>query len=591
MANEEFNLLTVKKPPEKRNLLEKYNIPVEHLSYEYITECKNIKELERIVLILRSGEEGFYPDLIRHAEEQLTSVNPGSIVLRKIQPTITRDMLGKDERQELDSDIDEWMKHMHLREKDLDDGKLLNQTEIIPQPDIRKITINSRQTSMNKTKTKRIKSCDYNAWDKYDVDTELNRIDLSEEQRQSQVKRNQQKQKEIFKKMSLTFTGTELSVMAEQEREKGNEAFKVGDYEEALQFYNSSLMIDSTINGYNNRAITYIKLHRFNDAVDDCNKVLAMDYTNVKALLRRALAFEQLEENKKALSDYETVLKIEPTNNLAIVAIKKLRIPCESKKVRIKIENDDNIQSSIEKIIDASYKKNDRKYEICFCDRAPTSSQYTKPLPHRKGNYCYDDSKISLNNNKKQSIFTHVEKSTRHSASSGVIIEELPNNEDVDIVAASNSKSKVIECEKNKEKIKFVRGDHAQDDFNGIINSPYEFILAWQSLRNDVDLKAHSQLLRTLGPDNLESVVGNKLDGQMFSKILHCLNQHFCNSNDAIMLRNFLMSLSQLKRFSIIKMFMDKNDEQALISMITFLNKEHVPQVEIICKAYNIKIT
>lgn len=53
MANEEFNLLTVKKPPEKRNLLEKYNIPVEHLSYEYITECKNIKELERIVLILR----------------------------------------------------------------------------------------------------------------------------------------------------------------------------------------------------------------------------------------------------------------------------------------------------------------------------------------------------------------------------------------------------------------------------------------------------------------------------------------------------------------------------------------------------------
>lgn len=54
----------------------------------------------------------------------------------------------------------------------------------------------------------------------------------------------------------MTFTGTELSVMAEQERAKGNEAFKAGDYEEALQFYNSSLMIDSTINGYNNRAIT-----------------------------------------------------------------------------------------------------------------------------------------------------------------------------------------------------------------------------------------------------------------------------------------------------------------------------------------------
>lgn len=44
--------------------------------------------------------------------------------------------------------------------------------------------------------------------------------------------------------------------MAEQEKEKGNEAFRAGDYEEALQFYNTSLAIDSTINGYNNRALT-----------------------------------------------------------------------------------------------------------------------------------------------------------------------------------------------------------------------------------------------------------------------------------------------------------------------------------------------
>lgn len=37
----------------QKSLLERYDIPVEHLSYEYISECTNAKRLERIVTILR----------------------------------------------------------------------------------------------------------------------------------------------------------------------------------------------------------------------------------------------------------------------------------------------------------------------------------------------------------------------------------------------------------------------------------------------------------------------------------------------------------------------------------------------------------
>lgn len=55
---------------------------------------------------------------------------------------------------------------------------------------------------------------------------------------------------------SVASTGTELTTWAEQEREKGNDAFKAGDYEEALHLYTTSLMIDSSINAYNNRAMT-----------------------------------------------------------------------------------------------------------------------------------------------------------------------------------------------------------------------------------------------------------------------------------------------------------------------------------------------
>lgn len=44
--------------------------------------------------------------------------------------------------------------------------------------------------------------------------------------------------------------------MADQEREKGNEAYKAGDYEEALEHYNISIKMNSNIITHNNRAMT-----------------------------------------------------------------------------------------------------------------------------------------------------------------------------------------------------------------------------------------------------------------------------------------------------------------------------------------------
>lgn len=57
--------------------------------------------------------------------------------------------------------------------------------------------------SKNNSQAKRIASCDYASWDKYDVDTELNKIDIRDEQKQAEAKRFQQKQKEICEKKKL----------------------------------------------------------------------------------------------------------------------------------------------------------------------------------------------------------------------------------------------------------------------------------------------------------------------------------------------------------------------------------------------------
>lgn len=37
------------------------------------------------------------------------------------------------------------------------------------------------------------------------------------------------------------------------------------------------------------------------------------------------------------------------------------------------------------------------------------------------------------------------------------------------------------------------------------IESPYEFLHVWQSLKNDADLSLHAQLLRSLAPEDLDT--------------------------------------------------------------------------------------
>ncbi|XP_011502259.1 PREDICTED: sperm-associated antigen 1-like [Ceratosolen solmsi marchali] len=343
---EGYNNIRISK--ERQSLLKKYDIPIEFLSYEHIGKCKKPKELERIVRILRSGEEGVYPHLTSFAEERLTLVKPDSQILRVVKPIVSKSLLDPQERKELETDVDDWMQEMRLRERDLVDERMSVSEQPLPQPSIRttiQSILNKSTAKMNSKTGKRISACDYIGWSKYDADTELNRMDLIEEQEKIAAKRFQEQQKvnrlksrkETIIEKSL-LTGTELSVMAMQEREKGNEAFRAKDYEEALQLYNTSIAMSCDINVYNNRAMTHIKLKNYEKAIDDCNSVLATDCMNLKALLRRGHAYEHLRKNTKALNDYDTVLRIDPMNQIALSAINKLRASDKLKTTRLIIE-------------------------------------------------------------------------------------------------------------------------------------------------------------------------------------------------------------------------------------------------------------
>ncbi|XP_046476310.1 sperm-associated antigen 1 isoform X3 [Neodiprion pinetum] len=702
MGKEEVDLVTVVKPDEKRSLLQKYDIPIEHLSYEYVTGCSNVKELERIVLILRSGEEGIFPDLINRAEECLAKISPKSRVLRVEEPVVTRAMLDPEDRRLIDDDMARWMSEMQGREKDLDEGKAFTATPLVPQPEIRQTpetrsAKRNSQSGAKRGKPKTIASCDYAGWDRFDADAEIDRIDLQDERMQVEAKNAQQRQREKheeakkFSKESivnkLSLTATELGVLAEHEKNMGNEAYRVGDYEEALIRYNSSITINPSVNAYNNRAITNIKLRRYQEAVNDCNIVSSMEYNNVTALMRRALALEHLEKNSQALIDYQTILQLEPNNKLAIAAVNRLKKPSDSKKVRMKIEEEiipavifetkvakneelNNVtkeRSTVKNAYDLPEEKKDSspssngvQSEICFCDRAPGFSQSPKPPPHYKSSYCLPPPRrtpgsrplavrSAWENRKADTSGTKT--GCPDAESPKLMIEELPGHNEYEstysrppaiaeltkskgngektVTKNGDEKGKKLQTHKNRDKLADKKPEECQKPREKIlspvsmtqkkvevaskyekpvfkeqevvikdldsIESPYEFLRVWQSLKTDVDLSLHAKLLRSLAPEEFNVVVGNKLDGGMFTILLRCLERHFCKDReDVLLVYRYLKALAKLSRFSIVRSFMDSVDKKGTLTknQKIFIDKLVKLGIQHRCTIWsNIKIT
>jgi len=104
-------------------------------------------------------------------------------------------------------------------------------------------------------------------------------------------------------------------------KEDGNELFRTSKYEQAIEVYTKALSKvqkgkdeDSAVASiHNNRAACYSQLYQFNDVVKDCSESLKlMPENNLKALIRRGLAYEGLERYQNALDDLRQVLLVDP---------------------------------------------------------------------------------------------------------------------------------------------------------------------------------------------------------------------------------------------------------------------------------------
>lgn len=106
---------------------------------------------------------------------------------------------------------------------------------------------------------------------------------------------------------------------AESYKNKGNDAFKSENYQEAITFYTKAINLaekgSRDLATYlKNRAAAYLKTKEFEKVISDCDKALEIIPEDPKALFRRSQAFECLERFEEAYRDAKTIFTVDPTN-------------------------------------------------------------------------------------------------------------------------------------------------------------------------------------------------------------------------------------------------------------------------------------
>jgi stress-induced-phosphoprotein 1 len=104
---------------------------------------------------------------------------------------------------------------------------------------------------------------------------------------------------------------------ADEARVVGNSLFGQGKYEQAAGFYTRAIDLTSgntpeKANYFANRAACHQQTHSYRQVIADCEEALLIDPNHVKGLLRRAIAYEGLEQWQKALEDYQLVNRQSP---------------------------------------------------------------------------------------------------------------------------------------------------------------------------------------------------------------------------------------------------------------------------------------
>jgi tetratricopeptide (TPR) repeat protein len=222
-------------------------VDVDKLDFAFVESCSDWKQLYQVLRVLKSGKEGFFPDLERVTETKLLNVMPDKIKKRYLAVKSSASPL---QIAEAEQELVSWLTSAAMIDQQLKGAS---------------DRANQQIDTCNSEYWKMLQSLNKNQASKL--------VSLRKELRCDEMSPIQRERK------------------AEIERRKGNESFKAFDYSTALSHYSKSLAyLDSSAVVWANRAMAYLKTELFDLAETDCSIALLLDARYKKARSRRGLA-------------------------------------------------------------------------------------------------------------------------------------------------------------------------------------------------------------------------------------------------------------------------------------------------------------
>eukprot|EP00761_Pharyngomonas_kirbyi_P012836 gb/GECH01012863.1/.p1 GENE.gb/GECH01012863.1/~~gb/GECH01012863.1/.p1 ORF type:complete len:568 (+),score=202.42 gb/GECH01012863.1/:1-1704(+) len=100
-------------------------------------------------------------------------------------------------------------------------------------------------------------------------------------------------------------------------KEKGNNAFKEGKHQEAIDFFSKAIECDDTNHVFfSNRSACYAKLEKYDKALEDADQCIKVNPTWPKGYTRKGAALEFMGRNEDALEAYNEGLKHDSDNQV-----------------------------------------------------------------------------------------------------------------------------------------------------------------------------------------------------------------------------------------------------------------------------------
>lgn len=459
----------------------------------------------------------------------------------------------------------------------------------------------TQKQNENTSNPKRIKSSDYSAWDKFDVEKACKELDKQDScHKYGKEKMSKEELENAYK-------------VATKHKDEGNVFVKKQEWVKAIGCYNQALKAfpyDAVF--YANRALCQLKLDNFYCAESDCSAAIQLDETYIKAYHRRATARIELKQYKEAKQDADKILKLEPSNKEVKLLLLQIEKRLErSKPLIISGEDGDDGESIEKKIAGKLFSRTETK----------SNPQYNTGKQERK-----KDTKQTVDDNKEKhseeitvltkkgrdicipdwlpekddvAVIEPAEKRT-HQRSQGlgrrVPVQEvefklgqgtsLRNTSDFGTIERIESTANVVNNNSKEEaSVSISASKTCMLDQNTVNTTELpdppktsiKFLMDW---KRNKSVEFRFNYLKQITPANLPKIFKDSMESDIFADILGILRTEFVNRNEPIF--EYLKNLSQTKRFKALILFMSSRDKEGLRELLEYLNtNENIPEEKI----------